>query len=194
MGWLQPLIFVCLEELGYEMDGRFTPLVGSTRHSPPFPFPPFFFLSPVASVDLREEMVTNGNAHHGRHSGGRWPPTTRPRTPPPTRPPRVQTAARADEGTNTPAGARSAARTSLRVYTIPPLAPVQLGPVELGATMASTRGPLPRPRHGGARGQRQASTSAPAPPPSRLLLLGPAPPTAASSAPGSLRSSPGRRT
>ena len=44
MGWLQPLIFVWLEELGYEMDGRLTPLVDPTYHSPLSPFPPFFSL------------------------------------------------------------------------------------------------------------------------------------------------------
>ena len=49
MGWLQLLIFVWLEELGYEMDVRFTPLVGPTCHSPLSPFPPFFFLQEGAS-------------------------------------------------------------------------------------------------------------------------------------------------
>jgi len=62
-GWLcwnglaPTLIFVWLEELGYEMDVRFTPLVGPTCH-PLSPFPPFFF--------LQEAREPRGRAAAGR--------------------------------------------------------------------------------------------------------------------------------
>ena len=74
-GLAPTLIFVWLEELGYEMDVRFTPLVGPTCHSPLSPFPPFFFLQEGASHGAELPPAVCRPLREARRQGAELQPT-----------------------------------------------------------------------------------------------------------------------